>query len=67
MPHPCGRGWVLRVISDRTLADDVDTPLELRRFNPGLGVRDLLLYDPRVFSMADIDIVGLQPVASLLI
>ena len=40
---------------------------ELRRFNPSLGVRDLLLYDPRVFSLADIDVVGLQPVASLLI
>ena len=44
---------------------DVDTPRELRRFNPGLGVRDLFLYDPRVFSLADIDVVGLQPVASL--
>ena len=46
---------------------DVDTPREPRRINPSLGLRDILLYDPRVISLADIDVVGLQPVTSLLI
>ena len=36
---------------------------ELHRLNPGPAVRGLLSFDPR---LADIDVVGLRPIASLL-
>ena len=40
----------------------VEAPHELHRLNPGPAVRGLLSFDPR---LADIDVVGLRPVASL--
>ena len=42
---------------------DVEAPHELHRLNPGPAVRGLLSFDPR---LADIDVVGLRPIASLL-
>ena len=41
----------------------VDALHEFHRLNPGPAVRGLLSFDPR---LADIDVVGLRPIASLL-